>query len=282
MESIIRNVADTALWVAVYRADESERPDALFHDPFARRLAGKRGQDIVDAMEGGGKNSWSFIARTYLFDTFIMQHVEMGYDMIINLACGLDTRPYRLLLPPTLTWVDVDLPDIINYMQTMMAGEKANCQLERVALDLSERKERIALFNDLGTRGKKVLVVAEGLMGYLNEGEAGALAYDLSHQKSFRHWVLDIMSPGILPLIQKEMGSLLDDARAPLIFAPADGEDFFQLFKWKPLQSKSKLKTAAALKRLSAEMMSFAMQPEPVGPKGNFPWSGVCLLENMG
>lgn len=282
MESIIRNVADTALWVAVYRADESERPDALFHDPFARRLAGKRGQDIVDAMEGGGKNSWSFIARTYLFDTFIMQHVEMGYDMIINLACGLDTRPYRLLLPPTLTWVDVDLPDIINYMQTMMAGEKANCQLERVALDLSERKERIALFNDLGTRGKKVLVVAEGLMGYLDEGEAGALAYDLSHQKSFRHWVLDIMSPGILPLIQKEMGSLLDDARAPLIFAPADGEDFFQLFKWKPLQSKSKLKTAAALKRLSAEMMSFAMQPEPVGPKGNFPWSGVCLFENMG
>lgn len=282
MESIIRNVADTALWVAVYRADESERPDALFHDPFARRLAGKRGQDIVDAMEGGGKNSWSFIARTYLFDTFIMQHVEMGYDMIINLACGLDTRPYRLLLPPTLTWVDVDLPDIINYMQTMMAGEKANCQLERVALDLSERKERIALFNDLGTRDKKVLVVAEGLMGYLNEGEAGALAYDLSHQKSFRHWVLDIMSPGILPLIQKEMGSLLDDARAPLIFAPADGEDFFQLFKWKPLQSKSKLKTAAALKRLSAEMMSFAMQPEPVGPKGNFPWSGVCLFENMG
>lgn len=282
MESIIRNVADTALWVAVYRADESERPDALFHDPFARRLAGKRGQDIVDAMEGGGKNSWSFIARTYLFDTFIMQHVEMGYDMIINLACGLDTRPYRLLLPPTLTWVDVDLPDIINYMQTMMAGEKANCQLERVALDLSERKERIALFNDLGTRGKKVLVVAEGLMGYLDEGEAGALAYDLSHQKSFRHWVLDIMSPGILPLIQKEMGSLLDDARAPLIFAPAEGEDFFQLFKWKPLQSKSKLKTAAALKRLSAEMMSFAMQPEPVGPKGNFPWSGVCLFENMG
>ena len=282
MESIIRNVADTALWVAVYRADESERPDALFHDPFARRLAGKRGQDIVDAMEGSGKNSWSFIARTYLFDTFIMQHVEMGYDMIINLACGLDTRPYRLLLPPTLTWVDVDLPDIINYMQTMMAGEKANCQLERVALDLSERKERIALFNDLGTRGKKVLVVAEGLMGYLDEGEAGALAYDLSHQKSFRHWVLDIMSPGILPLIQKEMGSLLDDARAPLIFAPAEGEDFFQLFKWKPLQSKSKLKTAAALKRLSAEMMSFAMQPEPVGPKGNFPWSGVCLFENMG
>ena len=280
MESLIRNVADTALWVAVYRADESERPDALFHDPFARRLAGTRGQDIVNAMEGGRKNSWSFIARTFLFDTFIMQHVEMGYDMIINLACGLDTRPYRLMLSPTLTWIDVDLPDIINYMQNMMEGEKPNCHLERVALDLSERGERIALFNDLGKRGKKVLVVAEGLMGYLNEAEAGTLAYDLSHQQNFRHWVMDIMSPGILPLIQKEMGSLLNDANAPLLFAPEEGEYFFQLFNWKPVQSKSKLKTAATLKRLSAEMMAFAGQPEPVGAKGKFPWSGVCLFEN--
>ena len=29
----IRNVSDTALWVAVYRAMESERSDALFRDP---------------------------------------------------------------------------------------------------------------------------------------------------------------------------------------------------------------------------------------------------------
>jgi O-methyltransferase involved in polyketide biosynthesis len=32
-------VADTARWMAAGRAAESERPDALFRDPFARRLA---------------------------------------------------------------------------------------------------------------------------------------------------------------------------------------------------------------------------------------------------
>ncbi|MGD0484992.1 MAG: hypothetical protein ABSB58_10150, partial [Gemmatimonadales bacterium] len=36
----IEHVSDTARWVAVHRAMESERPDALFRDPFARRLAG--------------------------------------------------------------------------------------------------------------------------------------------------------------------------------------------------------------------------------------------------
>ena len=49
----IRNVSDTALWVAIYRAMESERPDALFQDPYARRLGGERGQAIVEALPCG-------------------------------------------------------------------------------------------------------------------------------------------------------------------------------------------------------------------------------------
>jgi O-methyltransferase involved in polyketide biosynthesis len=51
--SPIRNVSDTARWVAFYRAMESERPDALFLDPFARRLAGEQGEAIVNAMPKG-------------------------------------------------------------------------------------------------------------------------------------------------------------------------------------------------------------------------------------
>jgi O-methyltransferase involved in polyketide biosynthesis len=31
----IRNISDTARWMAVYRARETERPDAHFRDPFA-------------------------------------------------------------------------------------------------------------------------------------------------------------------------------------------------------------------------------------------------------
>jgi O-methyltransferase involved in polyketide biosynthesis len=176
--------------------------------------------------------------------------------------------------------VDVDLKDIIEYMQTTMADEKPKCELERVILDLSDREARLELFQRLGAKGKKTLVVTEGLIVYLKEEEAGALAFDLSHTANFNKWVVDIISPGILPLIKNEMGKMLDDAKTPLVFAPEEGEDFFRIFGWKPVVSKSKLKTAATLKRLSEEMMTFAAIPEPPGPKGNFPWSGVCLFEN--
>ena len=47
---LIRNISDTALLAAVYRARESERPNALFDDPFARRLAGDRGEEIARSL----------------------------------------------------------------------------------------------------------------------------------------------------------------------------------------------------------------------------------------
>ena len=80
MESIIRDIADTARWVAVFRAEESERADAVFRDPYARRLAGERGEQIASAMEFSRANSWSFVARTYLFDAAI----ERWRDIWIN------------------------------------------------------------------------------------------------------------------------------------------------------------------------------------------------------
>jgi O-methyltransferase involved in polyketide biosynthesis len=48
-DPLISNVSDTARWVAVYRAWESARPDALFRDPLAGRLAGERGRAIAAA-----------------------------------------------------------------------------------------------------------------------------------------------------------------------------------------------------------------------------------------
>ena len=47
MEPMIRDIADTARWMAAFRAEESERSDAVFRDPYARRLAGDRGQQIA-------------------------------------------------------------------------------------------------------------------------------------------------------------------------------------------------------------------------------------------
>ena len=133
-DPLIRNISDTALWVAHYRADENDRPDRVFTDPFARRLAGKRGGEIAGSTNFLKGVAWPFIARTWLIDKIVTEHVEQGFDTIINLAAGLDTRPYRMALPASLKWVEVDLPDILRYKEEILQNEKPRCQLERVAL----------------------------------------------------------------------------------------------------------------------------------------------------
>src|ERR1700687_2528962 len=77
-EPLIRNVSDTALWAAVYRAAETDRPDALFRDPFARRLAGERGQQIADSVPGAVRADWAWVGRTYLFDQFLVEQLRQG------------------------------------------------------------------------------------------------------------------------------------------------------------------------------------------------------------
>jgi len=49
---VLRDISDTARWVAMYRARETDRPDARFRDPYARLLAGERGEEILRRMPG--------------------------------------------------------------------------------------------------------------------------------------------------------------------------------------------------------------------------------------
>jgi methyltransferase (TIGR00027 family) len=276
-EPLIRDVSDTARWVAVYRARESERPDAVFRDPYARRLAGDRGEQIADALPFGQQNAWSWTARTYLVDRLVAAHVAAGGDLVVNLAAGLDARPYRMDLPPTLRWVEVDLPRMIDYKTQILAGETPRCQLERVGLDLADVPARRALFERLGRSASNALVVSEGLLIYLSRAEVEALAHDLAAQPSFRGWVIDICSPGLLTMMQKRTGNIVERA-APFRFAPTEGPAFFTSLGWTPREVHSMLKAGAALKRLPLWMKLLALLPEPKQPVGSRPWSAVCLL----
>ncbi len=233
----IRNVSDTARWVAWYRAIESERPDALFHDPLARRLAGKRGEDIVQTLPGAKSLGWVMVTRTCLFDELILRAVHSeGVDTVLNLAAGFDARPYRLTLPPTLRWIEVDLPPLLEEKTAALAGERPVCQLESVPLDLADSTARAALFSRVGTTSVHTLVLTEGLLGYLAPDDVTALARALHAQPSFAQWILDLASPFIRQQVLKKANQQLSAANAPFRFAPEEGEEFFRPAGWVPAE----------------------------------------------
>jgi methyltransferase (TIGR00027 family) len=274
-EPTIQHISDTARWSAVFRARESERPNPLFRDPFARKLAGEHGEQIAKATPFHEKNEWSWITRTYLFDKIIQEQVAQGADMVLNLAAGLDTRPYRMALPASLKWVEVDLPDILDYKESVLQDEKPVCSLERVRADLANVESRRSLFTRLNGEATRALVVSEGLLIYLPRDEVAIFAQDVRNMPAFKRWTFDIVSPPLLRMIQKNTHQEFGNDVSPLQFAPKEGPAFFTPFGWKALEVHSMLKTAASLKRTPFMLALFALLPEN---RARQPWSGACLL----
>jgi methyltransferase (TIGR00027 family) len=247
-EQKIRNVSDTALWVAYYRAMESERPDARFKDPFARRLAGERGEAIVRSLPKGMSMDWVIVVRTCVFDELVRKAIELGADAVINLAAGLDTRPYRLDLPSRLRWVEIDLPDMLAYKEKILEGQTPRCRLERIALDLKD-EAREKVFARLAAESKKALVITEGLLVYLTEADVASLAKSLRAQPSLRWWLLDHASPKLLKMLHKRMSGHL--RQAPFQWGPENGAEFFRPFGWELLEERI---PADEARRLGREM----------------------------
>ena len=281
---VMSSLSDTAHWVAYYRAMESERPDALFRDPYARRLAGEQGERIVRSLRRGRSMSWSMIVRTAVFDEIIVERVKReSIGLVLNLAAGLDARPYRLALPSSLEWVEADLPGIIAYKQEKLAAEKPVCHLEQVAIDLREGEERRRFFARLTKRAERALVVSEGLLVYLDPAEVGTLARDLHAAGTFRFWLTDLASPKVLQFMKRPWGKQLQAAGAAFRFGPAEGSDFFRPFGWREAEFRDLMEESRRLnRRMSMDwMLSFwqTVMPRRTARRLKEWRSGTLLLE---
>ena len=243
----IRNVSDTARWVAIYRAMESERPDALFHDPFARRLGGARGEAIAKAM-GGKSSSWPLVVRTVVMDDIVRRCVAQGARTVLNLAAGLDTRPYRLDLPEDLLWLHVDLPEMLDYFRESMQVEQPRCKLEFIAADLRDSEVRRSVMTQAVGNGP-LLVITEGLLLYLEAEDVTALSRDLHDVARARWWLTDLASPMLLKYLERRWQGKLAAGNAPFRFGPADGTAFFAPQGWRELEFHSTLADAWRLDR---------------------------------
>lgn len=279
----IENVSDTALWVAVYRAMETARPDALFKDPYAERLAGEKGQTIVGEMKQGRSMAWAMIVRTAVMDELIMDRINSGgVDTVLNLAAGLDARAWRLPLPPALKWIDVDLPAITEYKQSHMRNEQPVCQYEAIAADLTNIPVRDALFSQAGRGATRMLVITEGLLIYLTAEEVTSLAKALRATGSARWWITDIASPMLLEWMSKTWGRSVAAGNAPFKFGPESSAVFFASVGWKETVFRSSMGEARRLNR-EMRMMWFWRFMTKLMPKKRRDamkkMSGILLLE---
>jgi methyltransferase (TIGR00027 family) len=283
MTTPITHVSDTAHWVAVYRALESERPDAIFRDPYARKLAGPRGEEIVRTLPKAKTFDWPMIVRTAVMDEIILRAVRRdGVRTVLNLAAGLDTRAYRLDLPRELRWIDVDFPDVHQYKRGALAGETPRCQLEWMPCDLADVAARRELLGRFRTTAPPALVVTEGLLIYLEPAQVAELGRDLHACAPLSWWLIDIASPRLLKMMERTWGKRLREGNAPFKFGPADSQAFFTPLGWHELEFRSMWEESLRLNRTMkfARFWNFVGQFYPKKTREGFRrMSGIVLME---
>lgn len=278
----IQNVSDTSAWVAHYRAIESERPDSLFKDPYARILVGDRASSVEELQsEASNWTRWTVVMRTYIIDQMIKDLISKGVTTFLNLGAGLDSRPYRMNLGAEIHWIEVDFPHIIEHKQVKLEAFNPSCKLETIGLDLSDRALRQSLLEKLAQKHPQIAVLTEGVLPFLTEEQVSALSEDLIRHASFQYWICEYISKKSYRYLKdpKRMNALKN---APFQFYPDDWMDFFEQRGWHLKQSQFYTEISEKLGRPTPMPKIFKLLEFALGKKWAAPFkrmSGFLLWE---
>jgi methyltransferase (TIGR00027 family) len=173
----MEGVAKTALWVAAWRAGESERDDALFRDPYARLLAGDEGFETLRASEASRGSVSTIEIRTHFYDGRLLAAVrERGLRQVVIVAAGMDARAWRLDWPDGVRLFEIDQAHVLEYKSAKLATTGAALRCERHAIAADLREDWPAALRAAGfDPARPTLWLVEGLLAYLDESAAANL-----------------------------------------------------------------------------------------------------------
>ncbi|GKT32368.1 Methyltransferase Ppm1/Ppm2/Tcmp like protein [Aduncisulcus paluster] len=190
MKSIVNpsgfaSVSLTSLYLAAERARESAHPQALINDPMASYLAEGKGFEILKQVMSFSEHSqlvpWTGI-RTKELDEYVSDCIiDKGISQVVILACGCDTRPFRLKFPDSVaqnvSWFLTDLSPVVSEVSGAISSKLAEsgellCQnFKKVEYHPLDLRETASWENFVSTSGfdssLPSIVVLEGLLEYI-------------------------------------------------------------------------------------------------------------------
>lgn len=158
----LNGTAETMLQSFYARAKYSKSKENKFYDAKAVELVDKIDYDFSSAHNDSTMSN-GVIARTIVFDELVKDFIEKNPECtVVNIACGLDTRFYRMD-NGKLTWYNLDLPETIK-VRDQIYNESGRISTVGVSvLDPQWAKE-------IKTKGKMLFII-EGLSMYLTPEE---------------------------------------------------------------------------------------------------------------
>lgn len=159
---LLTGSAETMLQSFYARAKYSRKKNAKFYDAKAIELVGKIDYDFSKA-EKDSTMSNGVIARTIVFDELVKDFINKNPDCtVVNIACGLDTRFYRMD-NGRIIWYNVDLPETIEVRDAIY---HESGRVSTIGISATDP----AWADKVAKRGKMLFII-EGLSMYLTSDE---------------------------------------------------------------------------------------------------------------
>ena len=154
----VTGVPETMVQTLYARAKETKKQNAKIKDEIAVELVEKLDYDFSKADKDSAM-TYGVIARTIVLDRMVRQYLENHENtVVVNIACGLDTRCYRMK-GKYLRWYNVDLPETMKIRRQFLPETGPIYQIAKSAMDDS-------YVDGIDYHGENVLVIIEGLTMY--------------------------------------------------------------------------------------------------------------------
>ena len=182
----LNGVAETMLLTFYARAQYSKSPKHAFYDAKAVELVDQLDYDFSRASKDTAMGSGT-IARTIVFDELVRAFLQQHPDAtVVNIACGLDTRVYRMD-NGQCSWYNLVLPETIHVRDQIFQEQGRISTVGKSVLDPTW-PEAIA-------RRGTMLVVIEGLSMYLQPEEVALMLRIIHDNFENAYVMLETTSP---------------------------------------------------------------------------------------
>ena len=178
----------------VYKCCKKENPK--IKDEMAVSIVKQLDYDFSQADQDKTMRS-GVIARTIVLDKMVDEYLDKHKNtIVINIACGLDTRCYRMK-GKYIRWYNLDLPETINIRKQFLPETGPIYQIAKSAMDETYT-------NTIHNEGEDVLVIIEGLTMYLTEIDIKKIFSIIEHAFSNVTIMVEVMSPFMVKHIKEK------------------------------------------------------------------------------
>ena len=195
MEQKLTGVPETLLVPLWARAIETKHDNPIVKDEKAVQIMDQIDYDF-SKFKNQEPTQVSVAVRTEILDNAVKAFInKYPTAVIINIACGLDTRFLRVD-NGEIHWHDLDLPEVINIRKQFFTKTERHTMIAKSVFDYSWTEEIVT--------GEHILIIAEGVLMYFTEDEVKGLMNKLADTFKGAEMLLESTPASLVKQNQKQ------------------------------------------------------------------------------